>query len=134
VRDALGGRPVGLRARACQLSGCLAHTEVWQLSRRWPGRDRVRAGDGAWHGHGTGRAAGSLARPTSQVSRRQIGRPALRAAGSSADGARPHPVTGRVGGSAGWNWAPPSGINPRPDRAPRWVRWWDATPHTRSNS
>ena len=58
MRDALGGRPVGLRARACQLSGCLAHTEVWQLSRRWPGRDRVRAGDGAWHGHGTGRAAG----------------------------------------------------------------------------
>lgn len=28
----------------------------------------------------------------------------------------------------GWNWTPPEGIVPRPDRAPRWVRWWYATP------
>lgn len=28
----------------------------------------------------------------------------------------------------GWNWGPPEGIVPRPDRAPRWVRWWYATP------
>ena len=27
-----------------------------------------------------------------------------------------------------WNWTPPPGIVPRPDRAPRWVRWWYRTP------
>jgi hypothetical protein len=27
-----------------------------------------------------------------------------------------------------WNWAPPPGIVPRPDRAARWVRWWYWTP------
>jgi hypothetical protein len=27
-----------------------------------------------------------------------------------------------------WNWTPPPGIVPRPDRAPRWVRWWYGTP------
>ena len=28
----------------------------------------------------------------------------------------------------GWNWGPPDGMVPRTDRAPRWVRWWCATP------
>jgi hypothetical protein len=27
-----------------------------------------------------------------------------------------------------WNWTPPPGIVPRPDRAPRWVRWWYHAP------
>jgi len=28
----------------------------------------------------------------------------------------------------GWNWTPPPGIVPRPERAPRWVRWWYRSP------
>lgn len=28
----------------------------------------------------------------------------------------------------GWNWMPPSGGTPRPDLAPRWVRWWAFVP------
>jgi hypothetical protein len=29
---------------------------------------------------------------------------------------------------AAWNWTPPGGAAPRPDRAPRWVRVWFHVP------
>ncbi len=28
----------------------------------------------------------------------------------------------------GWNWVPPTGAAPRPDLAPRWLRWAYRTP------
>ena len=80
----------------------------WRRSRRrhgWPGPRRGAAGGG------------------------QPARWSVRDTSPAESGRVPSPGGWAVppGVRPAWNWTPPPGIAPRPDRAPRWVRWWYGT-------
>ena len=98
----------GLTRPGCRQGRWACMAWSWRRSRRsagWPG-PRLEAAVG-----------GRRRRPVGDLSSAVSGRIPSPGGWVVPPGVRP-----------AWNWTPPPGIVPRPDRAPRWVRWWYGTP------
>jgi hypothetical protein len=108
LTDAALGHLAALGAREQQLPGTFVYMAwSWRRRRRHP---RPRRPWRRWRRHQI-----RLGRPVAPLT--ELGRVPSPGGWTVPPGVRP-----------GWNWTPLEGIVPRPDRAPRWVRWWHATP------
>jgi hypothetical protein len=123
--EAVDVSPVGRRVREAVNPYSTAFTRWWCHSAWRRHLRRMTARSGPAVRPTSGRGAGGA------NDRLRLRRETWQQASRPVEAARvPSPAGWAVppGVRPAWNWTPPSGLAPRLDRAPRWVRWWYRTP------